>query len=161
MIKKFNLLFLTFFNIGKIKKAPGTIASLITCLFFLALINIFDISVMLFLTLIVFFYSLIAINNSFDEFNSEDPPEIVIDEFVGQRLPLLSIPIYEILYPLPIIYYCIPAFFLFRLYDIWKPYPVNYVDENVKGAIGIMFDDIIAGIYSIITLIIIFFFLGG
>ena len=161
MIKKFNLLLLTFFNIGKIKKAPGTIASLITCLFFLALINIFDISVMLFLTLIVFFYSLIAINNSFDEFNSEDPPEIVIDEFVGQMLPLLSIPIYEILYPLPIIYYCIPAFFLFRLYDIWKPYPVNYVDENVKGAIGIMFDDIIAGIYSIITLIIIFFFLGG
>ena len=161
MIKKFNLLFLTLFNIGKIKKAPGTIASLITCLFFLALINIFDISVMLFLTLIVFFYSLIAINNSFDQFNSEDPQEIVIDEFVGQMLPLLFIPIYEILYPLPIIYYCIPAFLLFRLYDIWKPYPVNYVDENVKGAIGIMFDDIIAGIYSIITLIIIFFFLGG
>ena len=161
MIKKFNLLFLTFFNIGKIKKAPGTIASLIACLSYLALINIFNISVMFFFTLIVFFYSLIAINNSVGEFNSEDPQEIVIDEVVGQMLPLLAIPIYETLYLLPKIYYCIPAFLFFRLYDIWKPYPVNYVDENVKGAIGIMFDDIIAGIYSIITLIIIFFFLGG
>ena len=161
MIDKFGKALLTMFGIGYFKYAPGTIASLIACLSFLALINIFDISVMLFFTLIVFFYSLIAINNSVGEFNSEDPQEIVIDEFVGQMLPLLSIPIYEILYPLPIIYYCIPAFLLFRLYDIWKPYPVNYIDENVKGAIGIMFDDIIAGIYSIITLIIIFFFLGG
>ena len=161
MIKKFNLLLLTFFNIGKIKKAPGTIASLITCLFFLALINIFDISVMLFLTLIVFVYSLIAINNSFDEFNSEDPQEIVIDEFVGQMLPLLAIPIYETLYLLPKIYYCIPAFLLFRLFDIWKPYPVSYVDKNVNGAIGIMLDDIFAGIYTIISLVIIFFFLGA
>jgi len=161
MNNKFNLIFLTFFNIGKIKKAPGTVASLFTCLFFLLLINIIDIHIIFFLTLIIFLYSLIAINNSFDEFDSEDPQEIVIDEFVGQMLPLVAIPIYEILYPLHIAYYCILAFLLFRLFDIWKPYPINYVDENVEGAIGIMLDDIMAGIYSIITLIIIFFFLGG
>ena len=161
MNNKFNLIFLTFFNIGKIKKAPGTIASLFTCLFFLLLINIFDIHVIFFLTLIIFLYSLIAINNSFNVFDSDDPREIVIDEFVGQMLPLVAIPIYEILYPLPMTYYCILAFLLFRLFDIWKPYPINYVDENVKGGIGIMLDDIMAGIYSIITLIIIFFFLGG
>ena len=161
MNNKFNLIFLTFFNIGKIKKAPGTIASLFTCLFFLLLINIFDIHVIFFLTLIIFLYSLIAINNSFNEFDSDDPREIVIDEFVGQMLPLVAIPIYEILYPLPMTYYCILAFLLFRLFDIWKPYPINYVDENVKGGIGIMLDDIMAGIYSIIALIIIFFFLGG
>jgi phosphatidylglycerophosphatase A len=58
-------------------------------------------------------------------------------------------------------YYCIPAFLLFRLFDIWKPYPVSYVDKNVKGAIGIMLDDIFAGIYTIISLVIIFFFLGA
>ena len=161
MINKFNLIFLTFFNIGKIKKAPGTIASLFACLFFLLLINIIDIHVIFFLTIIIFLYSLIAINNSFHEFDSEDPQEIVIDEFVGQMLTLVAIPIYEILYPLHMTYYCILAFILFRLFDIWKPYPINYVDENVKGGIGIMLDDIMAGIYSIITLIIIFFFLGG
>ena len=161
MIKKFNLLFLTLFNIGKIKNAPGTAASLITCLLFLLLINIFNISIIFLFTLAIFAYSFVAINNSFDEFSSNDPQEIVIDEFVGQMLPLLAIPIYETLYLLPKMYYCIPAFLLFRLFDILKPYPVSYVDKNVKGAIGIMLDDIFAGIYTIISLVIIFFFLGA
>ena len=161
MTKKFNLLFLTLFNIGKIKKAPGTVASLITCLLFLLLIDIFNISIIFLFTLAIFGYSFVAINNSFDEFSSNDPQEIVIDEFVGQMLPLLAIPIYETLYLLPKMYYCIPAFLLFRLFDILKPYPVGHVDKNVKGAIGIMLDDILAGIYTIISLVIIFFFLGG
>ena len=161
MIKKFNLLFLTLFNIGKIKNAPGTAASLITCLLFLLLINIFNISVIFLFTLAIFAYSFVAINNSFDEFSSNDPQEIVIDEFAGQMLPLLAIPIYETLYLLPKMYYCIAAFLLFRLFDVWKPYPVSYVDKNVKGAIGIMLDDIFAGIYTIISLVIIFFFLGA
>ena len=147
--------------IGKIKYAPGSVASLITCLAFLLLINILNISVILLCTLIIFCYSFVAISSSFENFDSEDPQEIVIDEVVGQMLPLLAIPIYEILCPLPVIYYCFAAFLTFRLFDIWKPYPVNYVDNNVKGAMGIMLDDILASIYSIIVLIIIFFFLGG
>ena len=102
-----------------------------------------------------------AINNSFNEFKSEDPQEIVIDEVVGQMLPLLAIPIYETLYPLPTIYYCVSAFLLFRLFDIWKPFPVSYVDNNVQGSLGIMLDDIVASIYSIIILCLMFFFLGG
>ena len=161
MIKKFNLLFLTFFKIGKIKYAPGTIASLTTCLLFLLLINIFNIFVLFLFTLIIFCYSFIAINNSFEEFNEEDPQEIVMDEVVGQMLPLLTIPIYETLYPLPKIYYCVAAFLLFRLFDIWKPYPINHIDNNVSGALGIMLDDIFASIYSIIILIIVLFVLGG
>ena len=76
-------------------------------------------------------------------------------------IPLLILPVYETLYPLPTIYYCVAAFIFFRLFDIWKPYPINYVDNNVKGSLGIMLDDVIAGFYTIITLIIIFFFLGG
>jgi len=161
MIKKFNLFFLTFFMIGKIKYAPGTIASFITCLLFLLLINIFNIEIIFLITLIIFFYSFHAINNSFNEFKSEDPQEIVIDEFVGQMLTLLAIPIYETLYPLPIIYYCVAAFLLFRLFDIWKPYPISYIDDNTSGPLGIMLDDIIASIYSILILILIFFFFGG
>ena len=101
------------------------------------------------------------INSSFEEFNEEDPQEIVIDEVLGQLLTLLAIPIYETLYSLPIIYYCICAFLLFRLFDIWKPYPVNYIDDNVKGAFGIMFDDIFARFYSIIIMCLFFFYLGG
>mgnify|MGYP003952500261 FL=1 len=161
MIKKFNLFFITFFMIGRIKYAPGTIASLISCLLFLLLINIFNITFVLFFTIIIFAYSFFAINNCYEEFKSDDPQEIVIDEVVGQMLPLLALPIYETLYPLPKIYYCIMFFLLFRFFDILKPYPVNYVDNNVKGSLGIMLDDILAGIYSIVILSIIFFFLGG
>ena len=76
-------------------------------------------------------------------------------------LTLLAIPIYETLCPLPIIYYCAGGFILFRLFDIWKPFPINYIDNNITGSSGIMLDDIIASIYSIFTLSLIFFFLGG
>jgi len=161
MIKKLNLFFLTFCMIGKIKYAPGTLASLATCLLFLTLINIINITFFFLITLIIFFYSFVAINNSFDVFDSEDPQEIVIDEVVGQMLPLLAIPIYETLYPLPTIYYCVSAFVFFRLFDIWKPCPINYVDNKVKGASGILFDDIFAGLYSIIIISLLLFFLGG
>ena len=147
--------------VGRIKYAPGTIASLITCLLFLLLINVFNISFVLLLTLMIFCYSLVAINNSFDNYDSDDPQEIVIDEVVGQMIPLLALPVYETLYPLPKIYYCIAAFLLFRFFDIVKPFPVNYVDNNVKGSLGIMLDDIIASVYSIIILTIIFFFMGA
>ena len=161
MIKKFNLFFLTFFMIGRIKYAPGTLASLVACVFFLLLINISNITVILVITLIIFGYSFVAINNSFNEFKSDDPQEIVIDEVVGQMLTLIAIPIYETLYPLPTLYYCAAAFLLFRLFDIWKPYPISDIDNNVGGSLGIMLDDIVAAFYSIIILTLIFFFFGG
>ncbi len=147
--------------IGKIKYAPGTFASLVTCILFFFLINLLNITFILLITIIVFCYSFIAINNSFVEFKSDDPQEIVVDEVVGQMLPLLAIPIYETLYPISTIYYCVLAFLLFRLFDIWKPYPINFVDNNVKGSLGIMLDDIIAGAYSIFILCVIFYFLGA
>ena len=161
MIKRFNLFFLTFLNIGKIKYAPGTFASLITCLLFLLLINFFDISTLFFCTLVIFLYTFIAINSSFDSFDTNDPQEIVIDEVVGQMLPLLAIPIYETLFIAPVEYYCVSAFLLFRLFDIWKPFPISYVDNNIKGALGIILDDVLAGIYTTIILMLIFFFIGG
>ncbi len=163
MINKINFLFVTLFGIGKIKKIPGSVASLATISFLFFLFHVLNFSpdIVLFLIVIIFFYSFHAINNSFNEFKSEDPQEIVIDEFVGQMLTLLAIPIYETLYPLPIIYYCVAAFLLFRLFDIWKPYPISYIDDNTSGPLGIMLDDIIASIYSIIILILIFFFFGG
>ena len=80
---------------------------------------------------------------------------------MGQLLPLLAIPVYETLYPAPIEYYCVAAFLLFRLFDIWKPFPISNVDSNTQGTLGIMLDDILAGIYSIIVLTLLFFFIGG
>ena len=161
MIKKINLIFLTFFMIGKIKYAPGTFASVFSCILFFLLTYIFSFASILIIITLFFIYSFIAINNSFEEFDSDDPQEIVIDEVLGQMLTLLAIPIYETLYPLPVLYYYISALIFFRIFDILKPYPINFVDNNVKGPLGIMFDDIIASFYSILVLAIIFFFLGG
>ena len=161
MIKKFNLLFLTLLNIGKIKYAPGTIASLITCVLFFLLIDIYNIIILAFCTIAIFLYSLVAINTSFDAFDVDDPQEIVIDEVVGQMLPLLAIPIYETLYSIPKEYYCFAAFIIFRTFDIWKPFPINYVDRNTEGAIGIMLDDVLAAIYTTVILSMVFFFLGA
>ena len=161
MIKKINLLLLTFFNIGKIKYAPGSITSFITCLIFIILSNYFTILYIFLFTLIIFLYSLIAINDCYETFNSKDPQEIVIDEFVGQMLPLLVIPIYETLYPTSQILYYTLAFILFRFFDILKPFPINYIDNNTHGALGVMLDDIVAGIFTIFVMLLIFFFLGG
>ena len=146
---------------GKIKYAPGTFASLLACIFFFVLDHYFSFFIIFLIILIFFFYSFISINNSFDKFTDEDPNEIVIDEVVGQMIVLLFIPIYETLFFLNNFYYYFFSFVLFRLFDIWKPYPISYVDNNIKGAIGIMLDDIIAAIYSIFSLTLLFFFIGG
>jgi len=164
MMNKINLLFVTLFGIGYLKFAPGTLASLITTiiLYLIFLYTSQHVQFFLFVIIVcIFFYSLTAIKSIERQFKKKDPREIVIDEVVGQMLPLLSVPIYETLYIAPKEYYCIAAFILFRLFDIWKPYPIGYVDSNVEGALGIILDDILAGIYSIIVLTIVFFILGG
>ena len=85
----------------------------------------------------------------------------MIDEVVGQALPLLFIPIYETLYPAHNIVYFIFSFILFRIFDVLKPYPIKYVDENVKGALGIMLDDVLAGFFTFLLISITFFFIGA
>ena len=98
MIKKFNLLFVTFFNIGRIRYAQGTFASFFTCLLFLLSINILNIITLFFFTLFIFIYSIIAINNVLESFDAQDPQELVVDEVVGQMLPLLAISILSVRY---------------------------------------------------------------
>ena len=146
---------------GKFKYAPGTLASLLTCMFFLLLNYFFGIVFIFFLTLIIFLYSLIAINNSHDSFEEDDPQEIVVDEYIGQMIPLLAIPIYETLFLTAKVFYCILAFVIFRFFDILKPFPINYIDEHAKGSLGIMLDDVVAGFCTTIILCIVFFFIGG
>ena len=159
--QRFALLISTFFGCGFLKPAPGTIGSLAALPFVWLLYTFGGFEVFILITIILFIVGIWAAGISSHSFNSDDPSEVVIDEVVGQMLPLLAIPIYETLLPLPNIYYLVSAFLLFRLFDIWKPYPISYVDNNVKGASGIMFDDVFAGFYSIIIITLILFFLGG
>ena len=171
MIKKFGLPILTLFGVGYFKYAPGTAASFITCLIYFILtesafslgINKFYIVVFL---IFVLFYSIIFIDKLSPVFKKKDPREIVIDEFVGQCIPLIAI----LFRPNDFIPNCCTkeefgspgwitwilfSFILFRLFDILKPYPINIVDKKMKNGVGVMLDDIIAGIYSTIAGIII------
>ena len=157
MIKKINLKIVTLFGIGYIKIAPGTAASLVTTVILYLLftygfkgIGIYIIYFLIFL----FFYSLYAINSLKNHFKKDDPQEIVIDEVIGQSIPIVVLA-YQIdmfnpdKVGTPFIW-CIFYFLVFRLFDIVKIFPCNIIDKKMKNSLGIMLDDIIAGIYSII-----------
>tara|TARA_B110000967_G_C18801841_1_gene518917 strand:- start:338 stop:832 length:495 start_codon:yes stop_codon:yes gene_type:complete len=162
MIKKLSILILTMFNIGGSKFAPGTVSSFVTCLlyifFFNFQINIIFLILTVFLILIYSVYSIDKYKNSFSE---TDAKEIVIDEFIGQSIPILTI--YSFLEKNDLdnfLLYVFFSFILFRLFDIWKPYPINKIDQKIKNGFGVILDDVIAGIYSVILLLTIIFFIN-
>ena len=88
MIKKINYLFVTFFGIGTVRYAPGTITSLITVIFLYSLFHIINISsyIILFFLLIIFMYSFIAVSDYIKESDNKDPKEVVIDEVIVQSI---------------------------------------------------------------------------
>ena len=161
---------LTLFGIGYLTKFPGTIASLVTCIFFYILFLFFEISDFFLLAIVIltliFFFSVLTINKFY---KNEDSREIVVDEFVGQSIPLLSwyyFP-YEneniffnldffVNYKLEI--WIVLSFLLFRIFDIIKPFPISFIDKNIKNGFGVMLDDVLAGVFS--TIILYLFFLA-
>ncbi len=158
MIKNINFLFVTFFGIGTIRYAPGTITSLITAIFLFSLFHILNLSktTILIILLAIFIYSFIAIANYIKNDANKDPKEVVIDEVIGQSIPIYM---YEIAhgttkdYNEAILFY-IYIFILFRFFDIKKPFPINFFDKKFKNSFGVIIDDVIAGFYVVLTLII-------
>ena len=160
MNKNFSLGLLTLFGIGQVKNAPGTIASLVTCLLYLFLYFV-DINpnAILLVVIIISIYSIILIDKFSNHFKTKDPKEIVIDEFLGQSIPIITIwgiDSYFFSWKAPERYllFFLIAFISFRLFDISKPFPINIVDKKMKNGLGVMLDDIIAGIYTSITILI-------
>ena len=158
MIKNINYLFVTFFGLGTIRYAPGTITSLITAIFLFTLFHIIKLpsSFILFSLLIITLYSLYAISDYTKKQEDKDPKEIVIDEFIGQSIPIY---LYEISHGTlkntqeALLFY-IYIFILFRFFDIKKPFPINILDKKLKNSLGVILDDIVAGVYVVLTLII-------
>ena len=157
MIKTFNSLFVTMFGIGKIKMIPGTVGSLATIMILFVLFHTLDISSNLILLglIIIFIYSFSAIASHTENSENKDPKEIVIDEFIGQSIPIY---LYEISHGTEkspneaIIFYAI-CFVLFRFFDIKKPFPVSFFDRNFKNSFGVIMDDVCAGLYVVLSLI--------
>ena len=158
MIKTINYLFVTCFGIGSFRFAPGTITSFITTIFLFSLFHFINLSsiIVLLILLLVFIYSFYAVSEYIRYNENKDPKEIVVDEFIGQSIPIY---LYEISHggvkssqEAILIYLYI--FILFRFFDIKKPFPVNFFDKKFKNSFGVIFDDVIAGLYVVLTLII-------
>jgi phosphatidylglycerophosphatase A len=158
MINKINFLFVTLFGIGKIKKIPGSIASLATTLFLFFLFHILNISpnIVLISVIIIFFISLYAVNIFIKDLENKDPKEVVIDEFIGQSIPIC---LYEIAHEgakeiNQVLTYYFVMFILFRIFDITKPFPVSYYEKNFKNSLGVIMDDVCAGLYVVAVLVL-------
>ncbi len=158
MIKNINYLFVTCFGIGSLRFAPGTITSLVTNIFLYSLFHIINLSSksVLIILLIVFLYSFYAVSEYIKYKENKDPKEVVIDEFIGQSIPIY---LYEISHGTlkgsqeAILFY-LYIFILFRFFDIKKPFPANFFDKKFKNSLGVIIDDVIAGLYVVLTLII-------
>ncbi len=158
MIYKINFLFVTLFGIGKLPKIPGSYASLATIIFLFTLFHFFKISVDLFLVILIilFVISIFAINNFVRKSDDKDPKEIVIDEFIGQSIP---ISLYELAHiendnKIEVLTFYFIMFILFRIFDIIKPYPASYYDKNIKNGFGVIMDDVVAGLYVVALMVL-------
>ena len=137
-LKKPSHLFATWFGIGLIRPAPGTWGSLAALLIWY-FAEFLHSSIHIVLPIFILF-SWLACSQASQDSQSKDHSSIVIDEVAGM-LVALSFVAHEI-----IIY--LWAFLLFRFFDIWKPWPVSWADNNVKGGLGILLDDLIAGLFA-------------
>ena len=157
---KINVLLSTFFGVGYLTKIPGTVTSVVTTVFIYMAYEVLGYTILKFSIIffvILFFYSFYAVKDSETVFENKDPRQIVIDEVLGQAMPLILL-----LYlnqqnqiNLPIEIYYILSFIFFRFFDILKPFPVSYFDKNHKNYFGIIMDDIMAGLYSMILIYLI------
>jgi len=119
--------------------APGTAGSVMGLLLFMPVLNA-PLPVQVVIIVIGFVLGVWVSDRVAEHMEVKDPGGIVWDEFVGMWITLLWLPS-EI--------WLLPAFLLFRLFDIWKPWPVRVADEKLAGGLGIMLDDVFAGLYAL------------
>ena len=146
------------FGLGKISKIPGSIASLFTVLILFILFHVMEISpnLMLFLIILVSIVAIFSINIFIKDYDDKDPKEVVIDEFIGQSIPVC---LYEIAHQdtksvSEVLTFYFIMFIMFRIFDIAKPYPVSYYDKNFKNSFGVIMDDVCAGLYVVAVLVL-------
>ena len=145
------------FGLGKLPKIPGTFGSLVTIIILYILFHTLDLSTNLILIglIVIFIFSFLAVAIHIKNSENKDPKEVIIDEFIGQSIPIY---LYEISHGTEksadeaMIFYGV-CFILFRFFDIAKPFPVNYFDKNFKNSFGVIMDDVCAGFYVVLSLI--------
>jgi phosphatidylglycerophosphatase A len=136
----------TFFGSGLSPKAPGTMGTLASMVLWAPMV-LWDTPwwARVAAVVVVFVVGVVA-SNAVVAHKGEDPQLIVIDEVAGMGLTLIvASPSWLTL---------VVGFLCFRLFDIWKPWPVRWADKQVKGGLGVMLDDILAGVYALLALLL-------
>jgi len=133
------------FYVGYLPVAPGTLGSLAALALYYFINH--NAVIMAAVILIVIIFGFITAGRVEKIFQEKDPDEIVIDEFAGMLISLYGIP--------PTMGYIVAGFLLFRFFDIVKPKPISGL-EKLNGSLGIMSDDIIAGVYANIILQVVY-----
>lgn len=146
-IKNTLLLIATYFNIGKFPKAPGTIATLATIPLWWALWHAGPIIYMI-VTLLLFPIGVIAAQAYESQATTHDAKEIVIDEVVGFLITMTWLPLTW--------QSVVLGFLIFRFFDIVKPPPIRQFDRKVPGGLGVMLDDVVAGIIGSVLMQLIY-----
>jgi phosphatidylglycerophosphatase A len=143
--KRTYLILTTWFGVGFSPWAPGTFGSLASLPFAFLIMEMSGHYGIAIAAAVIFVIGAYAVDNYVLQTGKEDPGEAVIDEVAGQFLPLLVAP-YSI-------EGWIIAFILFRVFDIWKPWPCNWIDKKISGGLGVMLDDVAAGTYAGLVII--------
>ena len=142
-------IFPTLFGIGYSPIAPGTIGSIFSIVLLYFLIKFVSYSFLVIIFLIILFTSLKLIEKYSNLLKMHDSSTIVIDEFLGIFLIILF---YDYLKFSNDFIMFLFILILFRFFDILKVFPINWVDKNIKNSFGVVLDDLLAGVYSIIVL---------
>ena len=144
-------------GLGKVPKIPGTFGSLVTVILLYIFFHVLNLTTKLIFIglIIIFILSFLSVAFYIKDNDNKDPKEIIIDELIGQSIPIY---LYEISHGTEkstneaIIFYSI-CFILFRFFDIVKPFPVSFFDRNFKNSFGVIMDDVCAGFYVVLSLI--------
>ncbi len=136
---------LSWFGTGLVKRAPGTFGSAAAIPIAAVIVWAWGPLALLAASGLTFFlgWGLAGIHLK-DENGEKDPQWIVLDEVAGQWLTLAVVPLHLAWY--------LSAFVLFRMFDIYKPWPVSWADQKLEGALGLMLDDVLAGVYAALSL---------
>lgn len=156
MKKELSFFISTFFKLGYFPKFPGTITSFVASILSGFLCYFFGLSGMFFATLLFFFLGNFSVKETL-KYTKHDPNFIVIDEVIGQFLTFVFCAKFlenNISYSIVFFYFL--GFILFRIFDIFKMGPIKWIDENLENAIGVILDDVFAGIFSGIILFLIY-----
>jgi len=137
--------------VGKVPFAPGTFGSLLGIPLYYLLSKV-ELWQLLIVTLLFIVFAIWIANAAEKILGKKDPGSIVIDEIAGQLVTFIGIPLSP--------FTAVTGFILFRIFDIWKPYPIRAMERKIPGGAGVVMDDVIAGIYGNIALRVILIMVG-